>query len=620
MSGKAAQSADARGDMKRRALASAIALALMTLAAPGSTVAQADAPAAAADLRAARAAARAASDRRDWADALPRWQALEAAAPNDVDLLIESARIHGFADRNADAAQRYRKVIELAPARRGDVLLSLAWQTLWSGDAAGAEALFQEVAAQPTAFAGGGDGFDAWRGVAEARRNAGNLAGSLDALERARQLRPGDPATARDAAQTLAWLDRYDEAIAAYTQLIERDPADRASTYGLIRTLNNAGRHREAVAHYRSAFAADQSAGRTPPQDARFDYARALRWAGYDDLAHQALQGLPDPDAQWLRDFRTGRELRNWADAGVEFSTDSDDLDTRLVTGGFGWRVTPSSSLDVGVRLVDLTEPTREADGQRLALTWRTRFGAAPEAIGSPADVGPVWTALSIQANKYDDWSTQEDWQPVTGFARARWAATDSLRIDGEVGREVVETPLAISNRVTANTAALGADWRWQPRSSVAAQLSSIDFSDDNRRTRVNLRADHRVLNRPRVVVGVEALAFRSSDPTSDTHPYLGYWNPRDYKEARAYAVVEHEARPWDFRMKVGVGASREEDGWGNRSSGNPNVLELSAAYDLDKSVQLRAYAGGSGGSMGLASGGEGYWRRYVGVAVTGWF
>ena len=73
-------------------------------------------------------------------------------------------------------------------------------------------------------------------------------------------------------------------------------------------------------------------------------------------------------------------------------------------------------------------------------------------------------------------------------------------------------------------------------------------------------------------------------------------------------------------KPKGPVGASREKDAWGNRSSGNANVLELSAAYDLDKSVQLRAYAGRSGGSMGVASGGEGYRRRYVGVAVTGWF
>jgi len=620
MSGRQGKATDERSEMKRRALASAIALALMTLAAPSATVAQADATAASADFRAALAAARAATDRRDWTDALPRWKALEAAAPRNVDLLIESARVHGFADKNAEAAQRYRKVIELAPARRSDVLLSLAWQTLWSGDATGAEALFQEIAAQPTAFAGGGDGFDAWRGVAEARRNAGDLAGSLAALERAQQLRPNDQATARDIAQTLAWLDRYDEAIAAYTRLIERDPTDRASTYGLIQTLNNAGRHREAVAHYRSAFAADKAAGRAPPQDALFDYARALRWAGYDDLAYPTLQALSYPEARWLGDYRTGRELRHWADAGVEFSTDSDDLDTRLVTGVFGWRVTPSSSLDVGVRLVDLTEPTRDASGQRLALAWRTRFGAAADTIGTDGDLGPLWTALSLQANKYDDWATKEDWQPFTGFARGRWLATDRLRVDGEFGREVVETPLAISNRVTVNVASVGADWRWQPRSSVSAGVSALDFSDGNLRTRINLRADHRVSNRPRVVVGVEAMAFRSSDPTSDTQPYVGYWNPQDYQEARAYVVVEHEARPWDLRMKVGVGASSEKDAWGNRSSGNPNVLELSAVYDLDKSVQLRAYAGGSGGSMGVASGGEGYWRRYVGVAITGWF
>lgn len=611
--------AAAPGALTRQAVASAVAAAFMTLSAPAATIAQAGAPAAA-ELRSSLAAARAAVERRDWAEALPRWKALEAAAPGNVDLLIESARVHGFADRNADAAARYRRVLELAPARRGDVQLSLAWQTLWSGDPAGAEALFREVAATPASFAGGGDGFDAWRGIAQARRDAGRLEASLDALAQAQRLRPDDRATARDAAQTLAWLDRHDAAIAAYTSLVERDPADRASTYGLIRTLNNAGRHRDAVAHYRAAFAADRAAGHTPPADAQFDYARALRWAGYDDLAHGALQGLTDPDARWLRDYRSGREVRHWADGGAEFSTDSDELDTRLFTASFGWRLGPSSSLDLGVRTIDLTEPTREASGERIGLAWRARFGAAPDTIGAAADRGPVWTALALQVNRYDNSRTHEDWQPVTGHARAHWLPTDTVRLDGELGREVVETPLAISNEVTVDVASVGIGWRWQPLSSVAASVSALDFSDDNRRTRVNLRADHRVWNRPRVVLGVEAMAFRSSDPTSDSHPYSGYWNPRDYRETRAYVAVGHEARPWDVTLKLGVGVSREKDGWGNRSSGNPNLIELSATYDIDPSLQLRAYAGGSGGSMGVASGGEGYWRRYAGIVLSGWF
>jgi tetratricopeptide (TPR) repeat protein len=601
--------------LRRSAVASAVAVALlmMAVASPAIAVA-ATATTSTAEFRSELAVARAAVERRDWADALPRWRALEAAAPHDVDLLIESARVHGFADRNADAAQRYRKVIELAPGRRADVLLSLAWQTHWAGDPAGAETLFMEIASRPAAYAGGGDGFDAWRGVAETRRNAGRLGDSMNALEQALRLRPDDRGTRRQVAQTLAWLDRHDESIAAYTQLVEEDPVDRHSAFGLARARNDAGRHREAVADYRKVVAAERAAGRTPPPDVLFDNARALRWAGYDDLAHHALQGLPDPEARWLRDFRTGRELRPWADGGVEYATDSDELDTRVANASFGLRATAASSLEVGVRWVELTEPTRESRGERLGLTWRTRLGASADTIGSSADRGPAWARLSVQGNRYDDW------HPVTGAARAHWLPTSFVRVDGELGREVVETPRAISNRVQVDVAAFGAAWRWQPRSSVAATVSALDFSDSNLRLRLNVRADHVVSTRPLVTLGIEAMAFRSSDPTSDAHPYVGYWNPRKYSEARAFVTVSHEARPWDVALKLGLGTAREEDGWGNPSSGNPNLLELSAGYDLNRSLRLRAYAGGSGGSMGVASGGEGYWRRYGGFGLTGWF
>lgn len=605
-------------------LAAALSLGLAALATPGTALAQA-APAAEPrsaqgvadedrDLGAMRAMARAATERRDWTDALPRWRALEAAAPGDVDLLIESARVHGFADRNADAAERYRRVLELAPSRRPDVLLSLAWQTLWAGEPARAEPLFLEVSAHPAAFAGGDDGFDAWDGLAQARRNDGRLAEALQAYERAHALRPADSRIARARAQTLAWMDRYDEAIAAYEQLLREDPGDRASRYGLAQARNFAGRHREAVAAYRDGFARDRSAGLQAPVDARIDHARALRWAGYDRLAHAALDGLEHPEARWLRDHRTGRELQSWADASVEFATDRDRLDTRTATASAGWRPTQASSVELAARWVDLTEPTRAARGERLGLTWRTRLASDAEAIGTPADRGPAWVGLTVQANRYGDW------HPVTGAARAHWLPTDALRVDGELGREVAETPLAVANRVTVDVASVGARWRWQPASSISAALAGLRFDDGNQRTRLNLRADHQLRSQPKVLVGVEAMAFRSSDPSSATRPARGYWNPRSYREARAYLALGHEARPWDFTLKLGLGIAREEDGWGQRSSGHPNLWELSAGYDLHRSLRVHAYAGGSGGSMGVASGGEGYWRRYVGVGVTGWF
>ncbi|MFA7666267.1 MAG: tetratricopeptide repeat protein [Burkholderiaceae bacterium] len=606
-------------------LPSCLLAAMLALAAPAVLAAEAK-PAAGSDplpiyvlpagveLGAERAIARAATERRDWTDALPRWRALEQAAPDDIDLLIESARVHGFADRNGEAAERYRQILAKAPQRRADLLPSLAWQTLWAGEPARAEPLFVEIAQQPTAFAGSGDGFDAWRGAAESRQHAGNLAGALAALDQARVLRPDDRWAARRRAQILAWLDRYDEAIAGFEALVASDPDDRASRYGLARARNFSGRHRQAVADYREAIARDRAAGEEVPNDARFDRARALRWAGYDELADQALTGLPQADARWLQDWRTRRETLRWLEAGYDLSTDRDDLDIRTTTAAFGWRPGPATSLAVGTRLVNLSEPGRHARGEQLNLRWRTRIGASEDAIGSQADPGPLWASVRLAANHYGSW------QPLSGAAQLRWLATDMLRIEGGLEREIIETPLAVRNRVHVDALSVGADWRWRPGASVAGSVAALRFDDGNLRTRLNLRADQQLRANPKVVAGIEAMAFRASDPESDTRPGRGYWNPRRYHEARGYVAIGHEAWPWDFTLKLGLGTARETDGWGNRVSAKPHLWELSVAYDLARSLQLRAWAGGSGGSMGVGSGGEGYWRRYVGISVTGWF
>lgn len=92
-------------------------------------------------------AARTATDRRDFAAALPLYERLVRRFPGHADLLIEAARVHGWADRNARAAELYTLALAAAPQRRADIVPSLAWQTSWAGQAARALPLFEEAAA-----------------------------------------------------------------------------------------------------------------------------------------------------------------------------------------------------------------------------------------------------------------------------------------------------------------------------------------------------------------------------------------------------------------------------------------------------------------------------------------
>lgn len=554
------------------------------------------------------ARARALTDQRDFSGALALYRRLLEQRPRDDDLAIEIARVLGFADRNAESAALYRQLLDFAPQRRGDVLLALAWQTLWSGEAESALALFAEaLAPAPDGRTGirAEARADAWRGLAEAHQMLGRLEDALVAYGRALEFKPADLAIERRRAQLLLWLDRHDESIAAFEALLARHPADRASALGLAQARNFAGRHRSALATWRGIGA--------PTDDAeRFEVARALRWAGFDDLAHQQLEGVAIPDAQWLRVWRTAREVRPAVWATLERSTDRDRLETRSSQLGATLRVAPARHLDIAWRRVDLSEPGTAARGDRLAATYGWRVGD-PYASG-----GTFWPSLSLAANRYPDWS------PMTGAARLRWQPRDGLRLDADWSREPIETPLALLNRVTVATASLGVEWRPTPRWSASGNLAALRFDDGNRRLRFSGRADYALRFRPKVTLGLEGQVFSASDPTGPEQPARGYWNPRRYQEARVYLGVLHDARPWEFQARLGFGLSRETDGFGNRSSGSPDVWELAAVRDLSTAWRARLFAGGSGsalsGGLASASGGTGYWRRYLGATLTGWW
>jgi len=547
-----------------------------------------------ADLGTARRLAQA----NDYARALPIYQMLLASDPTDVELSIEVARVLGFSDRNAESAALYRRVIAMAPARRAELLDSLAWQTLWGGDAAAAEPLFIEVAGMslPVPVRAG-----AWRGAAEARQTLGRLDDSLRAYDAAVALAPDDRALLRRRAQMLLWLDRHAESIAAYEALAAADPNDRLTQVGLAQALNFAGRHRQALATWHAAGAP------VGPEESR-EVARGLAWAGFPDHAFATLQDATLPDAVFLRDWRVRREVRPAAWAAYEWSRDRERLDTRALTLGTQLRLASARTVEFAWRRFDLSEPAGAARGDRLSAGYAWRHGDPYSRMGT------LWPSVSVAANQYLGWA------PLAGAARLRWVPRDLLRLDAEWSRETIETATALANRVTVTTASLAADWRPTPRWSAGGSTALLRFDDGNLRARVTGRADYALRFSPKVVLGLEGQAFRSSDPTDAARPGRGYWNPRSYQEARAYAGVFHDFQPWEFQGRVGLGVSREVDGFGTSGSGSPNVWELALARDLGPGWRARLYAGGSGSNFGAAAGGAGYWRRFAGAALTGWW
>lgn len=550
-------------------------------------------------------------DARQYAPALAIYQALLREQPANTDLLIEAARVYGFADRHREAIASYRRVIEVDPQRSKDVVAALAWQTLWAGDATGALPLFE----QARGFTGDAkQQAELWRGSGEACVHSGDNACALDAYRRALALTPGDRDLQRRIATVLYWIDEYAQAEAAWRALLALDPGDKRALAGLARTLNGAGRHNEAVRLYAKLDDAGDA-------DVRLDHARALRWAGYDLAAWPLLQGRGDPAATFLRDWRIERERKSYVWGGIDYSTDKDELDIVAASAGAGTMVAPGLWLEGGWRGARIEAPqgdvgAKRVDARRVQATLRGL-------IGTPGVTPPglLLPSATLAWNDYDDW------KPVTGNVGVRWLPQDLWRLSAEVGREVIETPHAIANRITANTASLGVQYRLPPRWTFGGTLSHLHFSDGNNRARFHGQVDYALRFNPKVVVGVEAAAFRDSDPASfeavrpqGTLPPAGYWNPRRYTESRVFAGIWHERDAWDAYARVALGLAREVDGDGNRSSGHPNLIEAGIAHDVSKDLRWRLYAGGSGSSFAVGNGGGNYWRRYVGVMLTAWF
>lgn len=542
-------------------------------------------------------------EQREYGAALGVYQTLLSLKPNDSDLLIETARVLGFADRNAEAAQHYRRVIEVAPQRRADVVLPLAWQTLWAGQAEEARALFSEAHTLSIAPA------EAQRGLGDAATDLGDNAAALAHYRAALALAPTDLAARRGEARSLLWLDRHDEAARAYALLLAERPEDRGAAVGYAQTFNYSGRHRRAVAEFEKLL---------PTQDEGIliGLAQAERWAGFDDLAARRLASLDDNEAVWLRDFRVGRELRHTVYAGWEGSEDADEQRVSAPSAGLGWRIDGRGTLRLDLRAPRITghdlaagrriadTPRETVNGTELLASYDFRLGD----LRSPW--GTLWPSVSIGRRSYGGWDSFA-WR-----LRAAWQPRDLWRVGLDAGNEIVETIGALKENVSLRGITASVGFRPQPRWDLYGGAAALRFDDGNTRQRLFWRTDYAVWLQPRILLGYEGQAYDNSKPEIRR----GYYNPEDYLEQRLFAALSYELRPWEFYLKLGAGPIRETDADGNRSRSSSGLWEAWAAYDASKDIRLRIHAGGTSGQYGVGGTGSAYWRRYAGVTAQFWF
>ncbi|NWG38617.1 MAG: tetratricopeptide repeat protein [Hydrogenophilaceae bacterium] len=528
--------------------------------------------------------ARRLTDTRDYSAAIDQFNALLVKTPDNADLLIEAARVNGWADRNAEASRLYQEALRVDPGRLQDIRGSLAWQLHWSGQSERALPYFsEELMAKP-------DDREIRHGMAEVLIAMNRLPEALQVYREQETRFPHDQKATRGQARVLMWLDRHEEARAAYEAILVRLPADREARLGMARIANLKGRHQSAAQQLKNLLkegADDQ---------VRLELARALRWSGDDFASFKALDAMKGSEAHELR-LQVQNSLKHHVEINAEFSNDSDDLDIQVYTARLGIHAGEKSGFHFIVRHARLEQNKDELDGRTLLVGYDTVLG---EAGGK---YGLVFPSLYLGLRDYVNWNSPA-W---TG--RLKWLPADDWRWDFEAGNSLIENVQSICNHVRFDYLSGGFDYRFSSPWLSSLGLMAGRFDDGNRRTRLNGRLEYKFNNKPMVVMGLEGMGFQDSDPPV---PGRGYWSPDSYREFKLAARVEGSKSGWDYLLKAALGKLWEEPG----NSHNLYQLEAWLLHRLDDWGSVRIYGGYSDSAALTQGSGGGYSRGYYGITL----
>jgi tetratricopeptide (TPR) repeat protein len=435
------------------------------------------------------------------------------AQDSDTQSIIEAARAAARADKNAESAELFKKVIEKDPSLRMVVLRELADQMTYSGRAKDAVPLYKEFLASGNLSPE--QGRWARLGLALALSWSGQLTASMMEYSREIARAPKDVEARLGRARVFSWMDMFAESKAEYNYVLRLDPANAEAQKGLARVDSWRGRQREAQARL-SSFV------REHPNDAeaRILLAQSQDWMGRPDLAEEGLQEVlrQSPGNQDAQRKLAEINLRKRPDTRVDFrvSTQSDGLVITQLNIEQNFRFNGGRTT-VGPRFQNyFFDAERDVDNvsvKRPGLFARHRFNNWSEINGDIFldSVKAKRAGVERKILTYDTWLTL-------------WP-NDVLRFDISSSRTTFDNVKSLTQRLTATYAGASADYTPTEKMKFSGRYNYGFFSDENRRQWWQFEGERRVRNNPRLLVGGRYTGISFARQLDN-----GYFNPKIYQ------------------------------------------------------------------------------------------
>ncbi len=459
-------------------------------------------------------------------------------SPDPVDLARQAAQ----GDRNREAADLFAGVIQSAPERRRQLLLEYADQLTFSDRAAQAVPLYREALG--------------WTNLSDDERQRAN----------------------RGLALALAWSGQHAQAVAAYNDILARDPANRDARLNRARVQGWRNRYGAAEADYRVLLAANpldrealqglaelQSFRGMPRAAARtlgpvaegeshprtlFLLARAQHWSGRSDLAGatlaRALALRPD-DAEALRLQREiGLALSPLTEIIGRHSDQSDDTSIRALS------LRQSFPLQGGAALFGAQYEIEQFDPDVGAKVTLHRPGLHAKALLS--DELSVTAEGAYTIARY---LGQSDGF-IVGNVYGTITPSDELRFDFGVSRRSFDNvrSLILGIRSTEYGASVDIGSDAALKASLRGNLARI--SDGNERLWGQAELRHRLAWSPNWFVGLRYTRFGFSEILDS-----GYFNPKRLQSVEATTQLWGRLGRGYFDLRGGVGRENANPGSG---------------------------------------------------------